>query len=110
MKFMTITQVAKEFDVKPSLLKSFDKEGLVVPSRKSKGRRMYSQEDLKLLPTILRLHLALDINMEGIKIIVELVRNLEVMKSQMAFFEGYLKEKLDIDFSDTILPSHRWDK
>ena len=61
--YMTVGEVAKKMGVTVRTLQYYDREGLLSPSGKRNGRRLYSDRDLILLHQILSLkHLGFSLN------------------------------------------------
>jgi MerR family transcriptional regulator/heat shock protein HspR len=62
-------------------LRTYDRLGLVSPQRSSGGGRRYSQHDVDLLREVQRL--SQDVNLAGIKRIIELTNQVEALKSRL---------------------------
>lgn len=65
-------------------LRTYDRLGLVTPQRTSGGGRRYSSGDVELLREIQRLSQDEGVNLAGIKRIIELSREVEALRSQVA--------------------------
>ncbi|NMO02696.1 helix-turn-helix transcriptional regulator [Gordonia sp. TBRC 11910] len=72
-------------------LRTYDRLGLVTPQRTSGGGRRYSSGDVELLREIQRLSQDEGVNLAGIKRIIELSREVEALRTQVA----ELTESLD---------------
>ena len=64
-------------------LRTYDRLGLVTPSRTSGGGRRYSQNDVDLLREVQRLSQDEGVNLAGIKRIIELTNQVEALQSRM---------------------------
>src|SRR5262249_23046303 len=63
-------------------LRTYDRLGLVTPSRTSGGGRRYSQHDVDLLREVQRLSQDEGVNLAGIKRIIELTNHVEALQSR----------------------------
>ncbi len=80
----TVTVAARLAEMHPQTLRGYDRQGLVVPQHtKDRGRR-YSPRDIDRLRRIQRLSQEEGINLEGIRRILELERQLDAVGEQVA--------------------------
>jgi len=63
-----ISAVAEKYSIHPQTLRLYEREGLLVPSRSQGNTRLYTDEDLERLETILHLTRDLGVNLAGIEI------------------------------------------
>lgn len=64
-------------------LRTYDRIGLVSPSRTSGGGRRYSQHDVELLRQVQHLSQDEGVNLAGIKRIIELTNQVEALQSRL---------------------------
>ncbi|MDI3315980.1 MAG: helix-turn-helix domain-containing protein [Mycobacterium sp.] len=64
-------------------LRTYDRLGLVRPRRSSGGGRRYSQRDIELLREVQRLSQDEGVNLAGIKRIIELTNQVELLQAQI---------------------------
>lgn len=64
-------------------LRTYDRLGLVSPSRSSGGGRRYSQRDVDLLREVQRLSQDEGVNLAGIKRIIELTNHVEALQARL---------------------------
>jgi MerR family transcriptional regulator/heat shock protein HspR len=64
-------------------LRTYDRLGLVSPSRTTGGGRRYSQRDVELLREVQRLSQDEGVNLAGIKRIIELSNQVEALQSRL---------------------------
>lgn len=69
-------------------LRTYDRLGLVTPSRSSGGGRRYSQRDVDLLREVQRLSQDEGVNLAGIKRIIELTNQVEALQSRLIELTG----------------------
>jgi len=78
-----ISVAAQLAGMHPQTLRTYDRMGLVSPRRTAKRGRRYSARDVAMLRLIQRLSQDDGINLEGIRRILELERELEAMRAQL---------------------------
>lgn len=71
-----ISVAARLVDMHPQTLRKYDKEGLVRPQRSQGSRRLYSDSDVERLRVIRRLADELGLNLNGVSLVLDLVRSL----------------------------------
>ena len=71
-----ISVAARLADMHPQTLRKYDKEGLVSPQRSEGSRRLYSDSDVERLRVIRRLADELGLNLNGVSLVLDLVRSL----------------------------------
>src|SRR5215216_1717500 len=81
--YFMISAVSQKYDIHPQTLRLYEREGLLKPSRTEGNTRLYSEEDLEQLETILTLTRDLGVNLAGVEIILNLRRKIERMQSEV---------------------------
>ena len=71
-----ISVAARLVDMHPQTLRKYDKEDLVSPQRSEGSRRLYSDSDVERLRVIRRLADELRLNLNGVSLVLDLVRSL----------------------------------
>jgi MerR family transcriptional regulator/heat shock protein HspR len=89
-----ISAVAARYNIHPQTLRLYEREGLLKPSRTEGNSRLYSDEDLQVLETILALTRDLGVNLAGVEIILNMRRKMEQMQSEVTEFMEYVKHEL----------------
>ena len=89
-----ISAVAQKYGIHPQTLRLYEREGLLKPSRTEGNTRLYSEEDLEQLETILSLTRDLGVNLAGVEIILNMRRKMERMQSEVNEFMEYVKREL----------------
>ena len=90
--YYMISVVAEMFDVHPQTLRTYEREGLIRPTRTEGNTRLYSQEDLERIELILRLTNELRVNLAGVEVILNMREQMEKMRQEMAeTFEAVLR-------------------
>lgn len=92
--YYMISGVAQKYDIHPQTLRLYEREGLLKPSRTEGNTRLYSEEDLEQLETILALTRDLGVNLAGVEIILNMRRKMEQMQSEVNEFMDYVKREL----------------
>ena len=78
----------------PGSLRLYEREGLLKPSRTEGNTRLYSEDDLEQLETILALTRDLGVNLAGVEIILNMRRKMEQMQGEVNEFMEYVKREL----------------
>lgn len=87
-----ISVVAEMFNIHPQTLRTYEREGLIRPSRSQGNTRLYSQDDLERIELILRLTNELGINLAGVEVILNMRERMEETRKEMAdAFEAILR-------------------
>ena len=89
-----ISVVADRYAIHPQTLRLYEREGLLKPSRTEGNTRLYSQEDLERLETILSLTRDLGVNLAGVEIILNMREKLDRMQREVDEFMNYVKQEL----------------
>jgi MerR family transcriptional regulator/heat shock protein HspR len=89
-----ISAVAEMYNIHPQTLRLYEREGLLVPSRSDGNTRLYTQEDLERLETILNLTRDLGVNLAGVEIILNMRRRMEEMQKEMQAFVEFVRQEL----------------
>ncbi len=92
--YYMISAVASKYNVHPQTLRLYEREGLLAPSRTDGNTRLYSDDDLQRLETILTLTRDLGVNLAGVEIILNMRQKMESMQSEVNEFMAYVKKEL----------------
>lgn len=92
--YYMISAVAQKYNIHPQTLRLYEREGLLKPSRTEGNTRLYSEEDLEQLETILSLTRDLGVNLAGVEIILNMRRKIEQMQREVNEFMAYVKGEL----------------
>ncbi len=96
-----ISAVAEIYNIHPQTLRLYEREGLLIPSRSEGNTRLYTQDDLEQLETILNLTRDLGVNLAGIEVILNMRRRMRLMQEEMqAFVDSVQKEFLERSEND----------
>src|ERR687897_963124 len=95
-----IRAVAVKYKIDRQTLRLYEGEGLLKPSRTEGNTRLYSEEDLEQLETILSLTLDLGVNLAGVEIILNMRRKIEAMQGEVNEFMDYVKRELSRGIGD----------
>ena len=94
MGYFMISAVATKYNIHPQTLWLYEREGLLSPSRTEGNTRLYSDEDLQRLETILALTRELGVNLAGVEIVLNMRQKMERMQSEVNEFMAYVKTEL----------------
>src|SRR5438093_2115212 len=92
--YYMISAVAQKYNIHPQTLRLYEREGLLKPSRTEGNTRLYSEEDLDQLETILSLTRDLGVNLAGVEIILNMRRKIEKLQGEVNEFMEYVKREM----------------
>jgi len=92
--YYMISAVAQKYSIHPQTLRLYEREGLLKPSRTDGNTRLYSDEDLQRLETILSLTRDLGVNLAGVEIILNMRQKMAEMQHEVNEFMEYVKGEL----------------
>src|SRR5438105_13203690 len=70
--YYMISAVAQKYNIHPQTLRLYEREGLLKPSRTEGNTRLYSDEDLERLETILALTRDLGVNLARVETVLNM--------------------------------------
>jgi len=89
-----ISAVAEMYNIHPQTLRLYEREGLLIPSRSDGNTRLYTQQDLDRLGTILNLTRDLGVNLAGVEIILNMRQRMDEMQKEMQAFVEFVQKEL----------------
>ncbi|MDH4066325.1 MAG: MerR family transcriptional regulator [Acidobacteriota bacterium] len=93
-RYLRISAVAEQFEIHPQTLRLYEREGLIQPHRSAGNTRLYDDETIERLRTILTLTRDLGVNLAGVEVVLNMREQMESMKSQMDDLLESLKREL----------------
>ena len=98
--YYMISAVAQKYNIHPQTLRLYEREGLLKPSRTDGNTRLYSEEDLEQLETILTLTRDLGVNLAGVEVILNMRRKIQQMQGEVNEFMEYVKSEMTRGIED----------
>lgn len=95
-----ISAVAQRYNIHPQTLRLYEREGLLLPSRTEGNTRLYADEDLERLETILTLTRELGVNLAGVEIILNMRERMAQMQQDVNEFMAYVKQEMTRGLGD----------
>ena len=92
--YYMISVVAQKYNIHPQTLRLYEREGLLKPSRTEGNTRLYSQQDLEQLETILSLTRDLGVNLAGVEIVLNMRRKMEQVQGEVGEFVSWVRQEL----------------
>ncbi len=89
-----ISSVAETYQIHPQTLRLYERMGLLKPSRSHGNTRLYSNEDLTRLETILNLTRDLGVNLAGVEVILNMREKMAKMQRDLRDMIAYVRENL----------------
>lgn len=93
-KYVMISSVAERFDIHPQTLRLYEREGLITPARSKGNTRLYDEETLDRLETILTLTRDMGVNLAGVEVILNMKRQLDQMQVEMDRLLEFVKQEM----------------
>ena len=78
-----ISIVAQMLSIHPQTLRLYEREGFIKPSRTLGNTRLYSQDDVEEIRTVLRLTRELGVNLAGVDIILNMKERVEMLQAEL---------------------------
>jgi MerR family transcriptional regulator/heat shock protein HspR len=82
-KYVMISVVAERFQIHPQTLRLYEREGLITPVRSAGNTRLYDEETIRRLETILTLTRDLGVNLAGVEVILNLQEQMDQMQVEV---------------------------
>src|SRR4026209_2043063 len=98
--YYMISAVSQKYNLHPQTLRLYEREGLLKPSRTEGNTRLYSEEDLEQLETILSLTRGRCVTLAGGEIILNMRRKIVAMQHEVNEFMDYVKRELSRGIGD----------
>ena len=96
-----ISAVAELYRVHPQTLRLYERLGLLTPSRTQGNTRVYTDQDLERLETILTLSRDLGVNLAGIEVVLNMRDKMMEMERQVQSFVQFVREEMARELNDT---------
>lgn len=90
-----ISAIAERFQLHPQTLRLYEREGLLTPSRSEGNTRLYTEDDMERLETILNLTRELGVNLAGVEVVLNMRGKMADLQQQMEAFVGFVNEELE---------------
>ena len=82
-KYLMISAVAERFEIHPQTLRLYEREGLLKPARSAGNTRLYDEDTIRRLETILTLTRDLGVNLAGVEVILTMRAQMESMQVEV---------------------------
>lgn len=82
-KYVMISVVAQRLDVHPQTIRLYEREGLIKPTRSAGNTRLYDEEAIRRLETIINLTRELGVNLAGVEVILSMKERMEELQSEV---------------------------
>jgi len=93
-RYVMISVVAERYGVHPQTLRMYEREGLLQPVRSSGNTRLYDEDTIKRLETILFLTRELGVNLAGVEVILNLRQQMSQMQQEVDSLLQTVREQL----------------
>lgn len=92
--YLMISAVAERYDIHPQTLRLYEREGLITPARSSGNTRLYDEESLERLESILTLTRDMGVNLAGVEVILNMRKQLDEMQRELDRLTGFVKQEM----------------
>lgn len=93
-KYVMISVVAQRFDIHPQTLRLYEREGLIRPARSAGNTRLYDEESIRRLETILTLTRDLGVNLAGVEVILNMKEQMQSMQVEVDRLLDLVKKEI----------------
>jgi MerR family transcriptional regulator/heat shock protein HspR len=93
-----ISVVAEMLHIHPQTLRIYEREGFIKPKRTEGNTRLYSDEDIERIKTVLRLTRDMGVNLAGVDMILGMRERMEQMRREMEEMMRHLSEEIRAEF------------
>ena len=94
LRFLRISAVATRFAIHPQTLRLYEREGLISPPRSDGNTRLYDDDTLERLETILTLTRDLGVNLAGVEVILNMREQMESMQIETDRLLAFVKQEM----------------
>ena len=81
-RYVMISKVAERYDIHPQTLRLYEREGLLEPRRSDGNTRLYDEDSLNRLESILTLTRDMGVNLAGVEVILTLQERLARLEAE----------------------------
>lgn len=81
--YVMISVVSERLDIHPQTLRLYERQGLITPTRSAGNTRLYDDETIRRLETILTLTRDLGVNLAGVEVILNMREQMGRMQADM---------------------------
>jgi MerR family transcriptional regulator/heat shock protein HspR len=92
-KHLMISAVAERFEIHPQTLRLYEREGLIRPTRSAGNTRLYDDESIERLETILALTREMGVNLAGVEVILGLRDQLDQLRRRIEDLEQLVRDE-----------------
>ena len=92
-----ISAVARMLGVHAQTLRLYEREGLIKPARSEGNTRLYSEEDVDRLRTIISLTRDLGVNLAGVEIILRMKEQIEELQREVEKLTELLRRYMEVE-------------
>ena len=93
-KYLMISAVAERFEIHPQTLRLYEREGLLKPARSAGNTRLYDEDSIRRLETILTLTRDLGVNLAGVEVILNMREQMESMQLEVDLLLDLVKREI----------------
>ncbi len=89
-----ISVIAERYDIHPQTLRLYEREGLINPPRSEGNTRLYDDETIQRLETILALTRDMGVNLAGVDVILRLREQLDQLEGEVSRLSEFIRREM----------------
>ncbi|MGA7614528.1 MAG: MerR family transcriptional regulator [Thermoanaerobaculia bacterium] len=89
-----ISIIAERYNIHPQTLRLYEREGLINPHRTQGNTRLYGPDEIKQLELILRLTRDLGVNLAGVEVILNLLRQMRAFEMEIDEIMTFIRQEM----------------
>ena len=93
-RFVLISAVAERYGIHPQTLRLYEREGLITPVRSEGNTRLYDDDAMRRLETILSLTRDLGVNLAGVEVILNMREEMARMQIEVDRLLDYVRREM----------------
>lgn len=93
-RFVLISAVAERYGIHPQTLRLYEREGLITPVRSEGNTRLYDDEAMRRLETILTLTRDLGVNLAGVEVILNMREEMARLQIEVDRLLDYVRREM----------------
>lgn len=92
-EFIMISTVAERYNLHPQTLRMYEREGLLNPPRSAGNTRLYDDETLRRLESILTLTREMGVNLAGVEVVLNMRQQLDDLQLEVDRLMEYVRRE-----------------
>lgn len=91
-RYVMISVVAGRLQIHPQTIRFYEREGLIKPARSAGNTRLYDEDAIQRLETILNLTRQLGVNLAGVEVILSMKERIQALQEEVERLVAELRQ------------------